>query len=330
MSLVSFLSSSSSPRLTPFTQRFVENSCRILLVVGLLILSSAGRLGAAESDEDDTKPQDLSLKTSDGLELKLTYYPSTLKKNKKDAVVVVLLHGWKGEHGDCTPLALFLQKLGHAVITPDLRGHGDSKYFVRPDGVKIELDANSLRREDFERMVEVDMEKVKDFIRQKNNAGELNMENLCIVGAEMGSSVAVRWAALDWSWPMLSTGKQGQDVKALVLISPDWNFKGMSILDGMQGPGRSNISYLILAGSKNNKVFQSAKKLNQALIPDHLDPPADEVEKRKTLFFEPLDTNLQGWKLVNEKSLNVAHRIAKFIELRIVKQPIPWEERKKI
>ncbi len=63
-------------------------------------------------------------------------------------------------------------------------------------------------------MIDQDLEACKSFLMDKNNAGELNINKLCVVGVEMGAVVAVDWAAWDWHWPRLATGKQGQDVKA--------------------------------------------------------------------------------------------------------------------
>ena len=66
-------------------------------------------------------------------------------------------------------------------------------------------------------MAALDMEAVRKFLVDKNDAGELNLNKLCLVGSGMGASVAANWAVQDWSAPPLAVGKQGQDVKALVL-----------------------------------------------------------------------------------------------------------------
>ena len=49
----------------------------------------------------------------------------------------------------------------------------------------------------FKAMVTCDMEAVKKFLWERNNAGELNIDKLCVVGAEMGASVAVNFALAD-------------------------------------------------------------------------------------------------------------------------------------
>ncbi len=218
---------------------------------------------AADEEEDAHKPQDVSLRTDDGVDIKATFYPSTLeKKEKKDAVPLIVLHGLKGDRGDCESLALYLQGLGHAVITPDLRGHGESTQLIRPDGSKIVLSANHLKPTDFGLMVTKDMETVKSFLIKKNNNEELNIERLGVIGAEMGAVVAINWAAQDWNWPVLATGKQGQDVKALVVISPEWNFKGLSIADALKTPAmRSEISLLIVSGKQSREAGRLQKAL---------------------------------------------------------------------
>ena len=162
---------------------------------------------AADDEEEETfEPEDVTLTTSDDVEIKATFYPSNIeKKKRKDAVPVIALHASKGDRGDCRALAIYLQSLGHAVITPDLRGHGESKV----NGV----DANRLRAGDIELMVNQDMEAIKRFLKKKNNQQQLNIEKLCVVGAEMGATVAINWAATDWMYEKLPTGKQGQDVK---------------------------------------------------------------------------------------------------------------------
>ena len=139
-------------------------------------------------------------------------------------------------------LAKFLQKEGHAVLVPSLRGHGNS---VNVQGSGRKLLASTLNPAQFQLMVKQDMEACKAYLMAKNNAGDLNIEKLCVVGAEMGAIVAMNWAVEDWHWPVLTTGKQGQDVKALVLLSPPMAFHGIK---ACRVPGE--VSVLVLWGDK--------------------------------------------------------------------------------
>ena len=66
------------------------------------------------------------------------------------------------------------------------------------------------------------------------------------------------------------------------------------------------------------KPAADAKAINKIFEKYHLPPPPDKKEL-KNLFFGPLDTKLQGTKLLDEKSLDVAKYIKEFITRRLVK-----------
>lgn len=287
------------------------------LLLAIVCLAQA-RLPAAEDPEKVLPPKEVTLKAEDGQPLVATYYASKLGK---EAVPVVLLHASKGTRADFEELALVLQH-GHAVIAPDLRGHGDS---VGTGEERI----TELRLDDYEAMDEQDVEAVKSFLRVKNNEGELNIEKLCIVGIELGTVLAVNFAVRDWSWPILATGKQGQDVKALVLISPEWSFKGLRINEAMANPNvRSDLSVLIVAGKGASRSLREAKRLHSALERYHPAPPAGAAADKQTLFLRTPATSLQGTQLLNEKSMHLDQMIAQFIEVRLAKKPMPWSDRK--
>ena len=291
---------------------------------------AAPAAAAADEKEKIPEPEDVDLQTSDGVELRATYYAST---EGKDAVPVILLHGFKGDRREFDELALFLQQSGNAVIAPDLRGHGDSTKMVRPgSGAVVTLEASKLRKEDFSLMTEKDVETVKRFLMKKNNSGELNIEKLCVVGADMGATVALNWAALDWSWPPLATGKQGQDVKALVLISPQFSFKGIPITGAINVPAiRRDLSVMMIVGKGDPASMRDATRIHKALEKFRPAPPSDpkEAAEKQDLFFDKPSTSLSGTKMLGEKSLNLGPRIARFIDLRLVEKKIPWGDRSK-
>jgi pimeloyl-ACP methyl ester carboxylesterase len=283
----------------------------VVALCALVLLAPVARASEDEKNKPHP-PENVVLRTTDGVVLAATYWPSKLGK---EAVPVILLHAAKGSRADFDDLAPKLQRAGSAVIAVDLRGHGADR-------------TGELRLDDYPAMVTEDVEAVKKFLMAKNNAAELNIEKLCVVGVEMGASVAMNWAALDWSWPPLTTGKQGQDVKALVLVSPDLAFKPIRIIEAVADPHvRADLAVMIIVGKGNAKSFSDAKRIHGVLERYHPAPPEDESD-RQTLYLRTPHTSLQGTRLLNEKSMQVDQMILKFIELRLAKQTLRWSDRK--
>ena len=82
------------------------------------------------------------------------------------------------------------------MIAPDLRGHGESTEIDRGGSDREARRPRRLKTADVADMVEVRPgggEIVSAC--EKNNAGELNIDKLCVVGAEMGAIVAARLGA---------------------------------------------------------------------------------------------------------------------------------------
>ncbi len=264
----------------------------------------------------------MSLEAKDHLLMKVTYYPG---KHGKETVPVILVHGFGGSRQDLSGLAEYLQSDaagGCAVIVPDLRGHGNS---LQIRGVDKSLEADRLQPLEFKKMVIHDMEAVKNFLMQKNNDGELNIEKLCVVGCEMGALVAANWAKVDWSWPPLATGKQGQDVKALVLVSPPEIFKGLRMIDALTHKDvKSKLSILIAIGNGDPKSVKDANKIFDQFQRFH--PAPAKVEDQDLEAFEA-KTKLQGAKLVLSNEFGLPDVIAKFIDRRLAKQALPWKDR---
>ncbi len=279
------------------------------------------------------KPEDLTVQTGDGLYLFLTYYPGL---RGKQTIPIVLLHGWKQSRNDYKDLALGLQALGYAVIVPDLRGHGESTRMKggRRDDV---LDAAKMPATQFTLMVRQDMKAIKDFVWARNNAGELNIDKLCVVGAEMGASVALGFAAYDavgYDVGMTFYGplKLGRFVKSLVLISPKWKFTGLPLTAAISNPAvQKDISMLILVGKQDPRAMAEATRIHGIFARSHPEPEGDDKIDKQTLFLGRLDTSLQGTKLLDPK-FNVQGLIADFVYRRLTKSDESkewvWKQRK--
>jgi pimeloyl-ACP methyl ester carboxylesterase len=302
-----------------------------VLIVAMLGCASPGAFAqtTASAVKPPPQPVDVTLKTRDGVDLAATFYGSNVGK---EAVPVIMLHQFKGSRADFKDLALALQGKdgrGCAVLVPDLRGHGRSTRQSGPGGDR-ELNAALLRPADIAAMAEQDLEACKAYLMEKNNAGELNINKLCVVGAEMGAVVGVKWAEWDWHWPALTTGKQGQDVKALILISPVWSYKGLSISDVIANRSLAGgWSWLIIVGGQDSTEAKEAKRLNQSL--EKFFPKATggkEADAQQPLVLVDVPTSLQSAKLLAAKKDAVAAEISKFIERRLTKQGYPWSDRK--
>jgi pimeloyl-ACP methyl ester carboxylesterase len=319
----------------------------IATVFGLAMCSSFAVLAAdsAKADKRDADsnakdlppPEDQTLTTNDGLRLALTYYPATKDKEKgKNVVPVVLLHMWRQTRSDYSDLAGYLQSQGYAVVVPDLRGHGQSTRFkgARKDD---DLKAATLPATQYPKMVLEDMRAVRDFLWERNNACELNIDKLCVIGAEMGASVALNFAGYDAigcenNMAYYGPLKLGEFVKALVLISPEWSFKNLHVRQALVAPRvQRDIAVLILVGDQEAKAVNQAKRVYDVFERFHPEPVGTDRIDRKTLFFIRLDTSLQGTKLL-DPNLNVPEIITDFLQRRLIKSEESldwvWKERK--
>jgi pimeloyl-ACP methyl ester carboxylesterase len=284
--------------------------------------------GAAE-EEELPAPVEVGgqrLMTADGLQLSATFRPGT---RGQESVPVILLHMWKGSRKDYAGLAEYLQRQGHAVLVPDLRGHGDS---AGGPLTGRKLDPAKLSKNDFYEMRYGDMELLRRFLVEKNDAGELNLNKLCIVGAEMGAVVGVYYALNDWTQIRREANRAAaaQDVKGLVLISPDWDFRGMPLNKPLGNPlVRSAISTMIVVGKEDSRSLGEANRVHNVLKKFHVDPEKLEPEDRDKmdLFYIQAPTKLQGTKMLGVRGLRVEWAVARFIELRLVKQDYPWYRR---
>jgi len=281
---------------------------------------------------DRRSPKNSILTTKDGVRIGITYYASDQGQN---AVPVVLMHDYKESRVVFNGLAIALQNPpgpdspSLAVVTLDFRGHGESTTALGPGGRIRKIDAAKLRTAGYLAMAQFDMEAVRKFLVDKNDAGELNLNKLCLVGVGMGANVAVYWAAKDWSVPPLAVGKQGQDVKGLVLISPRWNYRGLKMVDPMKHPAiRAEISTMIAFGAEGGKAKHDAKNIYKILERYHPEPPRDQMEEKKDLFFIGLPTSLQGTKLLTTPQFRMLPRLVGFIDARIVRKEYEWSRRR--
>ena len=307
--------------------------CGLALFPAMRSVQVMGQEKPAKKTNKLPAPERILLKTKDQVRLTCVYFAST---KGKDAAPIILIHGWKGVGGEFNRLGRFLQSLGHAVIVPDLRGHGESIQRRTSDGELVTIDPERMKVAEIAGMVEFDIEAVKKYLLAEHDAGKLNVEMLTIVGAKMGAIIAANWAVQDWSWPILPTLKQGQDVKALVLISPSSAFKGLKMQPAYQDENVRSLPTLVLVGTESQRAYSESRRLHTKLKRFHVSDSKEASRENlpQTLFFVQFPTSLQGTTLLDARikkgRFSPQEWISEFIQYSVVshREDYTWKQRK--
>ena len=277
-------------------------------------------------------PETVFLVTKDGVEIRAEWFPG---KPGKNSVPVILLHDWNGNRKDLYSLANYLHRSrGCSVIVPDLRGHGDS---ITIKNSEETIKRDKFRKNDFLGFVE-DIEACKRFLVSKNNQGELNIDLLVVGAGGKISPFAVEFALRDWTWEPLGGVKQGQDVKAIVMISPEKKFKNASMtpafkLPLISGKNAEPLPIYLTWGSQNSlssregdsiysTLYGTREKVSKKLS-------SEERWKKQTLFKITYKSNFSGRNLVKEKGDLMSSDIGLFIEKKVAerKDDFRWQDR---
>jgi pimeloyl-ACP methyl ester carboxylesterase len=314
----------------------LRTSLHLVLWLAMIVGLWAARVCCAQTPP---APEVVSLATRDGVQLKITYFASTRSKGSaqaKQVAPVVLLHDYKETRNVLAPFAGRLQAPGEnepdrpsfAVITVDLRAHGDSTKQLRPDGFQIDLDAARLNKNGMLAMASLDMEAVRGFLVVKNDAGELNLNKLCLLGAGMGAGVAANWAAQDWAAPPLAVGKQGQDVKVLVLVSPRWSFKGLSMHGPMQFPLlKQSVAWMLIYGKEDARVKADVNRIEKLLEPFHRRAADAATGQPPRLVVIDWPSKLQGTTLLTQVGAPIGDQVIRFLVENAALKELPWSTR---
>ena len=296
----------------------------VLSAVALVVVLAPPVMAQQASKEDRTLAG-----ARDSWPIHVTYYPSRLKEN---AAVVVLLHMQGGSRLIWTRkggLAEGLQKEGFAVIAADLRKHGQSKPTSGVKGAgKKKGSGSKLTRFDYQLMVTSDMEAIKKFIFSEHQKKRLNMRKLGVVAAGMSSPVAVVFAANDWSKKPHSDAPtvaartpRGQDVRALVLLSPQGSLPGMTINRPMKFL-KGKAAFLVCVGERRSRVpLADANR-----VYNFLKPISDDPEKRIN-WMNSFPVQLQGTDLLG-KQIGVENVVVGFLKRYVGDLKDPWTDRR--
>ncbi|HVT27885.1 MAG TPA: hypothetical protein VHE81_07700, partial [Lacipirellulaceae bacterium] len=137
------------------------------------------------------------------------------------------------------------------------------------------------------------------------------------------------WAATDWSYPPLAVGKQGQDVKAVAMISPRWSYNGLTMQRPMQFRAlKQNVAWLLIGGEKDPRFHADLDRIKNQLERFH--PAKDRTGARRTsgLTVVNLPTRLQGDSLLTQLGPSVEDEVVKFLKENVGGTQQPWISRR--
>ncbi len=181
------------------------NRRQVLLLAALCLLMLAK--GCGDSPPARRAPEDLTFHTEDGAEIGATLYSAVSPRG--DGVRppgLVLVHGLGGRRGHWDVFARRAQEAGFQSLAIDMRAHGDSSTG----------DDQPSRRQDFDRedwlRVTQDIRAAKEILLEHGS----DPDNLGLVGASLGGTLALRHAQDDW------------DFHALVMVSPGLDYQGIN------------------------------------------------------------------------------------------------------
>ncbi len=266
------------------------------------------------------QPKVVTLTTADGVAIRTMYFPSD---KGKEAVPVILMHEWQGQASPYAGLVKALWDAGCAVVVPEFRGHGGSKE-QEVAGRKREFDVSRMGKADVMSMITGDLEAVKKFLVEENNAQRLNLNALTLVGVREGAILAAHWAVRDLNFPSVGALKQGQDVKAMVLISPERVIKGLALDETANDRLFVQLPFQIVIG----------KTSRQASETDRFQKKLEGLKRRlargevKDLQYVELPTSLDGPSLINDVP-GVIEKVKAFIDTTMIANAgrIPWVAR---
>lgn len=294
-----------------------------LAVVAVIVLTMHSAVGQIRKPAEDPKlkPRPVTLKTKDGVNLVAAYFPS---EKGKDAITVLLVHEWQGQMAPYAKLVNTLRSAGCAVLVPDYRGHGGSTEYVDSRGVTKKFNIARMSKRDIENIIKYDLEESKQFLKEENNEELLNLNAMVVIGVQEGCVMAAHWTVRDWKFPSVGSVKQGQDVKAFVMISPEKVVKGVPLDSALSDKNLLRLPIMLVAGVTSPE-YEETERLHSRI----------EIVKKKAsrgeakgIELKTIKSSLSGQALVN-KTPDVIPAIVKFVteSVKVSESENPWVER---
>jgi pimeloyl-ACP methyl ester carboxylesterase len=166
----------------------------------------------------------VSFTTDDNLLITAGYVPPIVRPNGR-APVAILLHMYRSDRTAFDPLLPALRSAGFAVLAIDLRGHGES--VGSPEMRLAERVENKDRK--FFATMDRDLDAAYAWLAERP---ECDLSRFVIIGASVGASIALKYAARDKS------------VDGVICLTPGVNYLGIDSLADAQKLGARPVMLL--------------------------------------------------------------------------------------
>ena len=303
-------------------------------ICGILSLFIAAESASAQGLMNEVPYEEKrEIVTEDGWKLAATYYNirSTEPEAGAQRSVVLLLPNdrgnrlnWEGQTG----AAVKLRDNGYAVITLDPRKYGESQ---PPPNLRDPV--KELRPLDYANILRYDLEAVKQFLFEEHQQKNLNMAKFAIVAPESLAPVAMGFTVRDWKKvpyqdaATLSTRTpRGQDVKALVLISPEVNLpqiSGKSALLQLRQPA-FDVAICTMTGAEDEAGME-ASDLIHTYLTGNKEPASEDAR----MFYKQVYPKFgdRGTALIGRND-QLSADMLKFLNRHVMSKTIPWQDRR--
>lgn len=312
---------------------------------------------APPSTIDPTRVR-VPITTADGVELDGTYFRSP--KPGRDAPCVILVHRFGSDRSknDWVDLARALQAEGFAVLTFDLRGHGGSTQLSNPQGFwSVPFNKNGIRNSSIRRtsitasdfkssyfpFLVNDVTAARRFLEQKNDAGEVNIHSLIVIGAQEGAALGFLFSVAEYTrgyrigqTPLQSYGtlyNAGEDIAAGIWLSlgmraklPSGYSQNLDMSSWIRTVPmiRDKTPMAFIFGDKDSQAKADAETVFRTLTSSMSGRP----EKHKSDDLHAIKgTDLAGSALLGQPALNVNRYILNYVKkVMAERRAIAWTE----
>lgn len=269
------------------------------------------------------------LVASDGWPIHATYYESAAGK---ESPAVILLAGAEGPDKKDSRnrriwqnTAVALQKRNFAVLAVDLRKHGDSI----PEATEPESPLLKMTPTEYVAMTTLDMDAVKAFLLNEHKDEKLNIRKTGIVAVGSSAMVAAAATVADWErkpypdGPTLETSTpRGQDVRALILYSPNASVKGINSNTIMKAIKVLPVAVHVVASKDVKEDARNADRIFKAI-----EIKADEFKETRKYTAAAGEITAEGF-LEGRFADPTNKDITEFLTKYLTELDMPWASRK--